>query len=131
MWQADHGYAVTLRSDDDLVSFSTGISTYTVVSRVAEPEASQLMAAEDDYPDWIQEHYLALPTVPERVQQLASQIVAEAGARTRYEKARAIESYIRATPTTCACRRRPVARMWWTISCSTPSAAIATTPPRP
>jgi hypothetical protein len=54
-----------------------------------------MQAAEGGYPDWVSEKYLALPDIPSSIHEVAEQVASAAGATTRYEKARAIEEYIR------------------------------------
>ncbi|MGD8490714.1 MAG: transglutaminaseTgpA domain-containing protein [Anaerolineae bacterium] len=71
--------------------------SYQVVSSMTTVDAQSLREAGMDYPDWIVPRYLQLPdTLPERVTELASQITAER--ETPYEKAVAIEHYLRAIP---------------------------------
>jgi hypothetical protein len=88
-------YEVVTRGDRDLSALAAAAREYTVVSHVPNPTLDQLRAAEQAYPDWVSDRYLALPGIPERVRQKAREIVAEAGATTRYDMARAIESYLR------------------------------------
>jgi transglutaminase-like putative cysteine protease len=92
---ADHDYRVLYRGEDDLVALSLDQPRYTVVSYAPQPETDDLLAAEGEYPPEIAERYLALPEIPRRVQDLAWEIVNAAGAETRYDKARAIELYLR------------------------------------
>lgn len=67
---------------------------YSVTSAVSHADEQSLRAAGADYPEYIREHYTALPgTVPDRVAALAEQLTA--GLETPYDKARAIESYLR------------------------------------
>ncbi len=91
----DRDYRVLYRGIDDLVALSVDQPEYTVVSYAPQPETDDLLAAEDPYPAEIAERYLALPEIPERVSDLAWEIVTAAEAETRYDKARAIESYLR------------------------------------
>jgi transglutaminase-like putative cysteine protease len=91
----DQDYSVIHRGQDDLIGIILDETEYTVVSYAPQPETDDLMSAEDEYPEEIAARYLDLPEVPERVQDLALEIVTTAGAETRYEMARAIESYIR------------------------------------
>jgi len=93
--QIDQDCHVVTRGDQDFAGLSIKAETYTVVSWVPNPTEEQLQAAEDPYPDWIKARYLQLPPIPERVRRKAQEVVQQAGARTRYEKARAIEAYIR------------------------------------
>ncbi len=91
----DRDYTVLTRGEGDLVALNVTGVDYTVVSRVADTTVEELRDAEDPYPDWVQERYLALPPIPDRVRQMAEEVVREANAVTRYDKARAIEAYVR------------------------------------
>ncbi len=76
----------TLRSGD----------SYTVTSSISTASASLLRSAGQDYPDWVLRLYLQGATsVAPRVSELAAQIVAQAGAQTPYDKAKAIERWLR------------------------------------
>lgn len=71
--------------------------SYSAVSMVSNATDAQLR---DDsnvkYPDWVLERYTKVPAVvPPRVENLADRIVREAGAITPYDKAKAIENYLR------------------------------------
>ncbi|NOG52236.1 MAG: transglutaminase domain-containing protein [Chloroflexi bacterium] len=74
-------------------------ATYTATSLVSVATADQLRAAGSDYPEWIVSHPQYLRTTPnvisDRAEQLAAQIVAEAGAANSYDKAKAIERWLR------------------------------------
>lgn len=91
----DRDYTVVTRGEGDLVALNVTGESYTVVSRVADTTVDELRAAEVPYPDWVAERYLALPPIPDRVRQTAEDVVRQANAVTRYDKARAIETYIR------------------------------------
>lgn len=91
----DQDVRVIHRGADDLAAFEIEATEYTVVSYVPQPNTTQLMAAEGDYPEEIAARYLPLPEIPQRVVDRAWQIVNDAGAVTRFEKARAIEAYLR------------------------------------
>jgi hypothetical protein len=68
--------------------------SYVVESYLPNYTVQQLQSAGEDYPAWVREHYLQLPSqLPERVRALAAEVTA--GAETPYEKASAIESYLR------------------------------------
>lgn len=68
--------------------------SYMVVSSLSEATVEDLQEAGTDYPDWVTEKYLELPaTVPDRVRELAQQVTA--GATTPYDKAVALEQYLR------------------------------------
>jgi transglutaminase-like putative cysteine protease len=70
---------------------------YRVVSSLTIADEHSLRGAGDDYPDWVVPHYLRLPdSLPERVSLLAEQITAEE--ETPYDKAAAIEGYLRDIP---------------------------------
>ncbi len=73
-----------------------GAAQYTLLSWVADMTASQLNESGEAYPPDILETYLALPeNIPQRVKQLADDIVLTA--TTPYEKALNIQSYLRST----------------------------------
>jgi Transglutaminase-like superfamily/TgpA N-terminal domain/Domain of unknown function (DUF4129) len=69
---------------------------YSVVSQISTASVSELRAANRAYPAEIQQHYLPLPTVPSRVLQLAQQLTATSP--NPYDKAVALETYLRAMP---------------------------------
>lgn len=92
----DQDYQIITRGDEDLAALAVQEDTFTVVSQVPEATEKNLRAAEEEYPDWIEERYLQLSDdIPERVLEEAQRVVEEAGSTTRYDKARAIEAYIR------------------------------------
>ncbi|KPL23782.1 MAG: hypothetical protein AMJ93_03835 [Anaerolineae bacterium SM23_84] len=71
--------------------------SYTITSLVSRATASQLRAAGTEYPDWVSERYLQLPsTLPGRVRVLAGDIVE--GVSTPYDQAEAIQNYLRRIP---------------------------------
>lgn len=75
--------------------------TYTATSMMSVATADQLRSASTVYPDWIQAHPQYLRATPnvvgsDAVVQLASDIVAQAGVTTNYDKAKAIERWLRA-----------------------------------
>ncbi len=67
--------------------------SYTVVSAVSQASINQLRNAGTQYPEWISERYLQLPPITDRTRELAQQITADAS--TPYDKAQAIERYLR------------------------------------
>lgn len=68
--------------------------SYTVVSLISRADEASLRSAATVYPQYIQDRYLALPqTVPSRVHDLAVKLTA--AATNNFDKARAIESYLR------------------------------------
>ncbi len=69
---------------------------YSAVSMVSDATEAELRADRPNYPDWLVDRYMSIPAVvPKRVQNLAERIVQEAGASTAYDKAKAIETYLR------------------------------------
>ncbi|HEY88939.1 MAG TPA: transglutaminase domain-containing protein [Thermoflexia bacterium] len=71
-------------------------ASYRADSLIPTAGAAELRATGSDYPAWIQERYLALPeNIPERVTELAHDLTATR--LTPYDRAVAIEEYLRAT----------------------------------
>jgi transglutaminase-like putative cysteine protease len=71
---------------------------YNVVSKISQATASDLRTANTAYSPGIRQRYLVLPTIPERVRQFAEQTAAPES--NPYDKAVAIESYLRTLPYT-------------------------------
>ncbi|HLH71909.1 MAG TPA: transglutaminaseTgpA domain-containing protein, partial [Chloroflexota bacterium] len=71
-------------------------SHYTVVSDVSTASESQLRTSNQAYPAEVRQRYLPLPPVPERVHQLAIQLTENQP--DTYDKAVAVESYLRSMP---------------------------------
>lgn len=85
----------------DLVSVASvrpiqAATRYTVLSSVSIATADQLRAAGQNYPGLIRQRYLSLPPIPNRVRLLAQRTTA--GSASPYDKAVAVESYLRAMP---------------------------------
>ena len=73
--------------------------TYTLTSAVSVAPAEALREAGTDYPAWVMNRYVQLPVeLPQRVRDLAADLTA--GADTPYDKAKAIEEYLRTFPYT-------------------------------
>lgn len=73
---------------------------YRAASAMSEATGAQLNAAGENYPQWVTDTYTSyIPSITSRTIQLTNQIIAEAGAVTPYEKARAIESWLRSNMT--------------------------------
>ncbi len=71
--------------------------SYKVVSSITIADEESLRAAGTEYPSWIVPRYLQLPdSLPSRVRLLAEQITA--GRETPFDKAEAIEGYLRNIP---------------------------------
>ncbi|MFN2227911.1 MAG: DUF4129 domain-containing transglutaminase family protein [Anaerolineae bacterium] len=74
-----------------------GDESYQVISSLSKADEESLREAGTAYPDWVTPRYLDLPdSLPERVHLLAEQITA--GLETPYDKAKAIETYLRQIP---------------------------------
>jgi len=68
--------------------------SYTLASLISGATARQLRAASDEYPAWVMERYLQLPArLPRRVRTLSHELII--GASTPYDKAEAIQNYLR------------------------------------
>ncbi len=76
---------------------SSGLQQYTFDAVLPEATEAQLQAAPQAYPSWVVQQYTQLPdTVPERVRALARDITVHG--RTPYDRAVAIERYLRRIP---------------------------------
>lgn len=72
---------------------------YTVEAMIPAAGSEELRSSDENYPAWIAERYLKLPsTIPERVLALAHQLTD--AVLTPYDRAMAIESYLRTYPYT-------------------------------
>jgi transglutaminase-like putative cysteine protease len=71
--------------------------SYSVTSLLSDATATQLRAAPAVYPEWISRQYLQLsPSISANTRLLAQQIVDAASAITPYDRAKAIEGWLRA-----------------------------------
>jgi len=88
------------RSFDDLFGLQIDQSdSYRATSLIPLVDERTLRAAGQRYPDWVRERYLTLPsTVPDRVRALAIELTASEP--TPYDRAKAIERYLRNFPYT-------------------------------
>jgi hypothetical protein len=83
--------------------------TYTVIGAVPDVSADELRAAGEVYPAWVSKRYLQLPEeLPQRVRELAGELTA--GGDNPYDKAKAIEEYLRLIPVDYQMRDIPPAR---------------------
>lgn len=83
----------------DMLGVLTTTNEYSAVSAVPQVSVDQLRAAGSDYPSEITNRYLQLPkSVPERVLSLARELTSTAP--TPYDRALAIETYLRQFPYT-------------------------------
>jgi len=90
----DHDYSIDWRSPNDAFAGIIDSPTYRVASLIPAVTENELRAASTDYPEWVQRRFLRLPdTVPERVLALARDLTATAP--TPYDRAKAIETYLR------------------------------------
>ncbi len=82
---------------------------YQVESILPQVSQRELRAAGTEYPDWVRETYLALPEdVPSRVLALGRDLTATSA--TPYDRALAIETYLRAFPYTLDVPQPPLDR---------------------
>jgi transglutaminase-like putative cysteine protease len=83
----------------DMLGVLTGINEYKVISVIPQLSVMQLRSAGSNYPPEIIQRYLYLPeSVPERVRALARELTGNAP--TPYDRALAIETYLRTFPYT-------------------------------
>ena len=101
---------VAWRSSGDLFGIQVDQSVANrVLSLVPVVDEHTLQTAGQKYPDWIRERYLALPqNVPDRVKALAIELTASEP--TPYDRAKAIEHYLRTFPYTLDVPRPPLNR---------------------
>ncbi len=96
---ADQDYTIAWRFPDDAFAATIKAASYRADSLAPIISEEQLRSAGSDYPQWVSDRYLALPDVtPERVLSLALDLTATAP--TPYDRARAIEIYLRTFPYT-------------------------------
>ena len=95
----DRDFVVAWRSEEDPYAAWVRADAYEVDSLVSAASAQELRRDDGAYPGWVLDRYLALPdSVPERVLALAESLGSETDAA--YERARAIEGYLRQFPYT-------------------------------
>ena len=91
------GFARLSRDSDAAISlpprFAPERAVYKVFSDTSQPDAAILRGDNGDYP-MSAAKYLEFPKMDERIGKLAAQIIKEANAKNRYDKARAIERYL-------------------------------------
>ena len=83
---------------------------YTVTSAASVASEDQLRQAGEQYPKGIEKYLQLPPTVPERVRQLAQEVTA--GSPTPYDKALALEAYLRSLPYETKVPTPPTDRDW-------------------
>jgi len=95
----DKDYEVAWRPPNEVFAVTTEDRFYRADSLIPVYTVEGLQAAGTEYPEWILERYLQLPeTTPERVRILARDLTATQP--TPYDRAVAIESYLREFPYT-------------------------------
>ena len=101
---------VARRSPEDLFGIQTDASSsYEILSSIPPADEYSLRLAGQVYPDWVRQHFLKLPSdTPDRVKSLAVQLTASQP--TPYDRARAIEQYLRTFPYTLDVPRPPLSR---------------------
>ncbi len=107
--QLDRVSRVAWRSPEDYVGLIVDATSYHV--QASEPNVSPdvLRAAGANYPDWVRDRYLDPPDdTPARVLALARDITATA--RTPYDRASAIESYLHLIPYSLDVPKPPIGR---------------------
>ncbi len=94
------------RSTNDLFGIQTGSNSYELQSMIPVIDENILRGSDQVYPSWVTQRYLTLPPeVPARVKQLAIQLTATEP--TPYDRAHAIEQYLRSFPYTLDVPRPP------------------------
>jgi hypothetical protein len=96
---ADKEFQVSWRSSTDMFGALISSPTYHVSSLVNQISETQIRSANTEYPNWITTQYLNLPQdFPDRVKDLALDLTKSQP--TAYDKAIAIETYLRSYPYT-------------------------------
>jgi len=96
---ASEDYQIAWRTTEDLFGAETAARDYWVNSGLPLAGPQQLRSAGNNYPDWIRKTYLTLPeSLPQRVRNLALDLTATQP--TPYDRALAIERYLRTIPYT-------------------------------
>jgi len=105
-----------LREDDvdpflnaNMLAALAEVETYTAESLLLNVTADDLRASPPAYPDWVRDEFLTLPdSVPERVRALARDLTASEA--TPYDRAIAIQNYLREFPYTLEVDSPPAGR---------------------
>ncbi|MDX1601376.1 MAG: transglutaminaseTgpA domain-containing protein, partial [Anaerolineales bacterium] len=106
----DRAFTVARRDPRDVFAVTAQVDeVYRVVSAVPSPGEAELRSAGTEYPESIRRRFLQLPDdLPERVRSLALQHTA--AERTAYDRARALEGYLREYPYNLEVDRPPLHR---------------------
>ena len=95
----DAPYRISMREFEDPFGVTTRSKEYQATSSVLIMDADLLRKAGQKYPEWIKQRYLALPDdLHSRVRVLAASLTVTAS--TPYDRAIAIETYLRKIPYT-------------------------------
>ena len=95
----DHNFRVAWREPGDFFGATVEAESYRAVSMISTATQDQLRHAGENYPPSIRARYLTLPDdIPPRVHALARDLTATSA--TPYDRARAIENYVRQFPYT-------------------------------
>lgn len=93
----DRGFSAAWHSAQDLYGAVVHSPQYQATSLVNKIDAGQLRQAAGSYPDWVTQRYLQLPDdIPERVLALSQELTASEP--TPFDRARAVERYLRTIP---------------------------------
>ncbi len=102
-------YTVAWRPQGDPFGATMEALRYEALSRLPIIAEGQLRSAGERYPDWVRERYLRLPSdLPPRVTALALELTA--AERTPYDRARALERYLRTFTYNLDIPRHPIDR---------------------
>ncbi|MEK7807535.1 MAG: transglutaminase-like domain-containing protein [Chloroflexota bacterium] len=105
----DHNFRVAWREPGDFFGATVEAESYRAVSMISTATQDQLRSAGENYPPSILDRYLTLPDdVPSRIHALARDLTATSA--TPYDRARAIENYLRKFPYTLDLYAPPVNR---------------------
>jgi len=103
--QLDHAHQASWRippdgqGSGDLFGITINAQDYEAITALPQAGESDLRFAGEDYPDWVLDYYLTLPdNVPDRVIELAEELTASQ--TSVYDRAKAIENYLRTFPYT-------------------------------
>jgi hypothetical protein len=96
-------------SDMDMLAALATVKSYKAESILLDVSAQELRNSPSVYPDWVRNQFLALPdSVPERVLALARDLTASEP--TAYDRALAIQNYLRKYPYTLEISAPPAGR---------------------
>jgi protein-glutamine gamma-glutamyltransferase len=88
--------SVTKDKEDSftIMRSDAGRTSYKIVSDVSTPKATDLKNENPTFADKFDKRYLQLPKIDPRIADLAKQIIEQSKAVNRYDKAKAIETYL-------------------------------------